>query len=327
MITNLAFKGGGVKGIAFVGALRELEKADHLLNVKRVGGTSAGALVAAMYALEYNINEIEKLMQGLNFRSFEDHFNPLRLLTHYGLYEGDYILDFAHKLLLNSNKGLTADATFSDMRAAGFRDLYVFATNLNAHAVVEFSADKTPGAIVAEAIRASMSIPLFFKAWRFSNGIPDNHIYVDGGLLFNYPISFFDSSRFTSVVNMANPETIGLFLQSPVTDQSADELKFDTVLHYTRHLFETLLDSQDQDFIEDGVQLSRSVLIDDLGISATNFNLTAENMQALVNSGAKGAKDFIANYEKSIALQDSAIAGVAGIAVEVEKVKAFPSQS
>ena len=314
MITNLAFKGGGVKGIAFVGALRELEKADHLLNIKRVGGTSAGALVAAMYALDYTIDEIEKLMHGLNFRSFEDHFNPIRIVTHYGLYEGDYILDFAHNLLLNCNKGLPAKATFNDLRIAGCRDLYVFATNLNAHCVVEFSADKTPHAFVAEAIRASMSIPLFFKAWQFSNGIPDSHIYVDGGLLFNYPISFFDSPRFTSVVNELNPETIGLFLQSPPADQTNDELKFDTVLHYTRHLFETLLDSQDQSFNEDGVQLSRSVIINDLGIPATKFNLNADDMKALVDSGAKGALSFIETYNKSISVSQSAIAELVAVA-------------
>ncbi|RYG29468.1 MAG: hypothetical protein EOO01_38180, partial [Chitinophagaceae bacterium] len=292
MVTNLVFKGGGVKGIAFVGALRELEKGNHLQNVKRVGGTSAGALVAAMYALDYTVDQIETLMNGLNFTSFEDHFDIFRLGTHYGLYVGDYILEFAHKLLLGCNKDLSADATFADMRAAGCRDLYIFATNLNAHSVVELSADKTPGAIVAEAIRASMSIPLFFKAWRFSNGIPDQHIYVDGGLLFNYTISFFDNARFSPVQNEANPETIGLFLQSPPADQVNDELMFDTPLHYVRHLFETLLDSQDQDFIEDNVQLSRSVMIDDLGIPATKFNLTADDVSKLIASGAKGATEF-----------------------------------
>src|SRR4051812_47635644 len=110
MITNLVFKGGGVKGIAFVGALRELEKSDHLGNVKRVGGTSAGALVGAMYALGYSIDEIETLMNSLNFNKFEDDFSLLRLGTHYGLYVGDYILQFAHDLIVNSKKGFNDNA-------------------------------------------------------------------------------------------------------------------------------------------------------------------------------------------------------------------------
>jgi NTE family protein len=310
MITNLVFKGGGVKGIAFVGALRELQKSNHLENVKRAGGTSAGALVAAMYALDYSIDQIETLMNSLNFQSFEDDFSLLRLGTHYGLYVGDYILQFAHQLIVGCNKGFAEDATFADLRAAGCRDLYIFATNLNAHSVVEFSADNTPGAIVAEAIRASMSIPLFFKAWRFSNGVPDKHIYVDGGLLFNYPISFFDGARFAPVHNQANPETIGLFLQSPLTNQANDELMFDTPLHYVRHLFETLLDSQDQDFIEDNLQFSRSVMIDDLGIPATKFNLTTDDVSNLIASGAKGAADFLKTYNTSVSIGQSAIANL-----------------
>lgn len=293
MIKNLAFKGGGVRGIAFVGALRELEKAAMLQNIQRVAGTSAGALVAAMYALGYSIDAIEELMHGLEFKKFEDGFSALRVITHYGLYEGNYILDFAKKLLSDSGKGLNDTSTFADMRAAGCTDLYVFATNLNTHSVVELSADKTPGAFVAEAIRASMSIPLFFKAWKFSNSIPDDHIYVDGGMVFNYPLTFFDNPRFVTNTDETNQETLGLFLHTKNVSTIADELSFDTVMHYTRHLFETLLDVQDQGFIQDGGQQHRSVMIDDLGIASTNFHLTADDMHNLVASGGNGAMDYL----------------------------------
>ena len=294
MIQNLAFKGGGVRGIAFVGALRELKQAGELENITRVAGTSAGALVATMYALGYSIDDIEKLMQGLDFKRFEDGFNPLRVITHYGLYEGNYILDFAHKLLEGAGKGLSKTATFADIKAAGCTDLFVFATNLNTHSVVELSADKTPGAFVAEAVRASMSIPVFFKAWQFSNSIPDNHIYVDGGMVFNYPLSFFDNDRFLSdsALNL-NHETVGLFLTSAPWKEIHKELAFDTLMHYTRHLFETLLDVQDQDIHQDGDQLKRSIMIDDLGIAATNFHLSINDMNNLVESGAAGARNFL----------------------------------
>lgn len=38
---NLVFEGGGVKGIAYVGAMNVLEKEEILKNIVRVGGTSA----------------------------------------------------------------------------------------------------------------------------------------------------------------------------------------------------------------------------------------------------------------------------------------------
>lgn len=292
MIVNLAFKGGGVRGIAFVGALRELQKMGSLAGIRRVAGTSAGALVATMYALEYSIDKIYEIMRGINFKQFEDAFNPIGVVTHYGLYGGKYILEFAENLLENCGKGLNAKSTFADMKAAGCTDLYVFATNLNSHSVTELSADKTPSAYVAEAVRASMSIPIFFKAWQFSNAIPDNDIYVDGGLMFNYPLSFFDNAKFGTQPYQANPESLGLFLRTDAVNKSRHELTFHTFMHYARHLFESILDVQDQDFDEDGDQVSRSVIIDDLGILATDFNLTVEDMNNLVASGAKGATEY-----------------------------------
>ena len=75
----------------FVGALRELEKNDTLASVECLAGSSAGALVAAMYALEYNVDKIYEIVQGINFIKFDDAFNPIRVLTHYGLYDGNYI--------------------------------------------------------------------------------------------------------------------------------------------------------------------------------------------------------------------------------------------
>ena len=41
---NLVFEGGGVKGIAYAGAMKVLEKKGILKNIVRVGGTSAGAI-------------------------------------------------------------------------------------------------------------------------------------------------------------------------------------------------------------------------------------------------------------------------------------------
>ncbi len=41
---KLVFEGGGVKGIAYVGAMEILEENQILQNIHRVGGTSAGAI-------------------------------------------------------------------------------------------------------------------------------------------------------------------------------------------------------------------------------------------------------------------------------------------
>lgn len=302
MIKNLAFKGGGVRGIAFVGALRELEKNGSLSGVERVAGSSAGALVAAMYALEYSVNNIFEMMQGIHFKEFDDAFDPLCIVTHYGIYKGNYILEFAENLLTNCGKGLNAKATFADLKSAGCKDLYVFATNLNARCITEFSADCTPGAYVAEAIRASMSIPIFFRAWQFSNGVPDSDIYVDGGLMFNYPLSFFDDARFCSGSLLTNNESLGFYLSTLPENKTRKEFGFDKFFVYAKHLFESMLNVQDQDVYEDGEEVNRSIVIDDLGLLATDFDLSAEDIDNLVASGAKAANEYYERHQQEIHL-------------------------
>ena len=60
-IENLVFEGGGVRGIAFTGAIQCLEEKGILKNVKRFAGSSAGALAATMLALNYNASEFKYL--------------------------------------------------------------------------------------------------------------------------------------------------------------------------------------------------------------------------------------------------------------------------
>jgi NTE family protein len=43
---NLVFKGGGVKGIAYVGALKALEEANVMAQITGFAGTSAGSIVS-----------------------------------------------------------------------------------------------------------------------------------------------------------------------------------------------------------------------------------------------------------------------------------------
>ena len=62
---NLIFEGGGVKGIAYVGAIRELENRQIMKNIKRVGGTSAGAINAVLLTLGYTLKDTQKILMEL----------------------------------------------------------------------------------------------------------------------------------------------------------------------------------------------------------------------------------------------------------------------
>jgi NTE family protein len=283
MIENLAIKGGGIKGVAYVGALEELDKANLFQSIKRVSGTSAGALMASMICVGYTVTQIKALMMSIEFKMFESGWNPFKIFTRYGVHHGQYILDFAQKVVSNSPLGLTTNATFEDLQNKGGKELFVFSCNTSMRNIIEFSFYTTPKVIIAEAIRASMSIPYYFKAWKFSNNLPDEHLYVDGGIAYNYPLSFYDDNRFNTFEHV-NFNSIGLFLHSKETRKPV-RLKYNKLFYFSKELFEALLSAQDFIILKDREQMQRSILIDDLGFSATDFKMSKENLERLMQSG------------------------------------------
>lgn len=69
-VENIVFRGGGIKGLAYVGALKSLEESEvkngfKRVNIKRVGGSSIGAFTAAAYALGCDSNELDQYMKAL----------------------------------------------------------------------------------------------------------------------------------------------------------------------------------------------------------------------------------------------------------------------
>ncbi len=280
-IENLVFKGGGVLGIAYAGAIEILEEKKMLDNIKRVAGTSAGSIIATLLSLRCSAKEIKELVNATNFKDFEDHWDPFRIPAKYGLYQGEYFLKWIKKII--KDKTGDENITFSELVTEGYRELKVFATDLNTSKIKEFSYENTPNVIVAESVRASMSIPLFFEAWKFPNEVPDNHIYVDGGVLYNYPITaFIDYNK-----------TLGFFLRNYGTNVS--DLKYDEIMKYVEVLFNTILKAQEVDFYKNKEEEEITVNIDDFGISATNFGITEKQKAELFNSGKKSTIDYLKN--------------------------------
>jgi NTE family protein len=291
-IKNLAFKGGGVLGIAYAGAIKVLETNNILPQIEKVAGTSAGAITATLVSLNYTADEIQSIVNSTSFSTFEDDKSILRIPFKYGLYAGDALLAWVKSNI--TKKGLSENATFRDFhnftdgQNQKTKDLYVFASDLNLQSLKVFSFATTPDVIVAEAVRASMSIPMFFEAWKFSNNAPDDHIYVDGGLIYNYPITHFDTG------GEPNPETLGFYLANLQAIPKPNDLSFDKLLSYVKITFETSLDAQSVLVLNDPEQVKRSVFIDDLGISGTNFNLTKEQEDALYQSGLNATQAYLA---------------------------------
>ncbi|MBL4789301.1 MAG: patatin-like phospholipase family protein [Kordiimonadaceae bacterium] len=293
---NLVFEGGGVRGIAYAGALKVLEERGLLAGVRRVAGASAGAFVALLLSLGYSAEGLREALSALQFKSLEDKPNPIRVATHYGLYKGEVLYDWIAGQV--TGVGLPKDLTFAALAESGGLDLRVFATDLNICNTREFSARKTPEASVVGAVRASMSIPLMYAAWQFPNGKPNDHFYVDGGTVYNYPINAFDTA------DDINQQTLGFCFEKDQSGGPTAVHELNNLFDFTKSLFAALLNAQTINFDQDLEQIKRSVRINDLGFKATDLDLTDEGFERLYASGYEAITRYLDAKTKAPALHE-----------------------
>ena len=231
-IHNLVFEGAGIRGIAYSGAIAELENKKVLPGVKRIGGTSAGAVTALMLSLGYNSNEIAGLVSKTNFSKFNDgkYFFPggiFRLQKYFGWYRGIRFEKWLGDIILAKTNN--RDITFLEMKEKGFKDLYITGTSLDQQRLIVFSYETFPHMRIRDAVRISTSIPFYFEAVFIDNEgnrikRPKNKsgllLMVDGGFTANFPIRIFDSTKFIteSKANafVVNEQTIGFRIDSDI---------------------------------------------------------------------------------------------------------------
>jgi NTE family protein len=321
---NLVFEGGGVKGIAYVGAMEVLKKKGILPQIQRVGGTSAGAINATLFALGFSIEEQNKILNSLDFKKFMDNSFGIirdvnRLITRFGWNKGDFFQEWIGDQI--EDKLGDRDVTFSDLKEAGQPDLYVYGTNLSTGFGEVFSVEHTPSARIRDAVRISMSIPLFFTAFRNAR----DDVYVDGGVLYNYPIKLFDREKYIAPAERSkmaiktkyyqeenktflkqnpkrsrycyNKQTLGFRLDSPqeiaVFRYGAvpEHHKIDDFFDYAKRLVSTIVDSQQNMHLHSD-DWQRTVYIDTLGVGTTDFDLKSAMKEKLKESGRKGATAY-----------------------------------
>lgn len=201
MYRNIVFKGGGIKGLAYAGALRAMGRHGMLRDVRRTAGTSSGAMAAVFLALGATPDQMVDILLRTPFHKFMDGSRWLggdlqRLVRDFGWFKGEVLERWAR-----SNIGVLTGKphmTFGELRQRAevepgrFLDLTVVGANLSRETPELFNAERTPDTPIHEALRISMSIPLFFTAVRNSRG----EVLVDGSVIWNYPISLYDRARY-----------------------------------------------------------------------------------------------------------------------------------
>ncbi|QGY39062.1 patatin [Pseudodesulfovibrio cashew] len=317
---NLCFEGGGVKGIAYAGALKVLEERGVIPDIRRVAGTSAGAISAALVALGADWEDVKDIVGGTNFRKFmDDSWGNLRdiarLVKEYGWFKGDAFSAWMKKQVggLVGNKNLT----FKDLKEmaatdpAKYKELTVIGTNLTLQVPETYNAESTPDMRIWESVRISMSIPFFFASAEYE----DDDVLVDGGVTWNYPLDIFDrriylsdsgnTDTFTVVKypthkwddHIYNKETLGLRVDTKdeiaalKLRQRMPPVEIDNIAKYIKSLIGFMNDMANKAHLHKN-DWQRTVFIDALGVGTTDFDLDSETVNALVKSGEDNANAY-----------------------------------
>ena len=320
---NLVMEGAGVKGFAYAGALQVLDSLQLLKDIERVGGTSAGAIQAILLAVGYTPAEIMDIATGIPLKKFNDGawffgIGLHRLKKHYGYFKGDRILKWIEELI--AAKTGNGNITFGELHRLsgtnGYKDLYITGTDLTWQRLVIFSHEQFPGMCIKHAVRISLSIPFYYKpVFIDDNGkLADEtagqegiHVMVDGGVLSNYPLFLFDSTRYTG--NHAagenryieNPETLGLLMERPdqlafnETQPGNSPYTISSMRDYFKALYHTLIDKANPDF-NGHYTLHRTIAINSMNLSGRVRRLSKKTVNSLVESGREGVRRFFGEW-------------------------------
>lgn len=298
---DIVLEGGGVKGIGLIGAIEELYKAGY--HRCRIAGTSAGAIVGALLAAGMPVQDLQKLMRTIDYTKFRDESfidtlgipgKTVSLLFEKGLYEGAYLRDWLAAELEKYGVRTFADLSLTEPWAAELPPeqrykLVVIVSDVSRGRLVRLPWDYAdygldPGTqLVADAVRASMSIPFFYEPVNLRG-----RYLVDGGLLSNFPIDIFDS--------IADWPTFGIKLSAraealtkmnPVTNP----------LDYSLAILSTTMNAHDSAHIDNPCTQKRTIFVDTLDIKATDFDITPEMQEKLYKNGRTYARRFLENWD------------------------------
>lgn len=194
MKLGIALSGGGIRGIAHAGALKALE--DNGIKVEAIGGSSSGALISSLYALGYSpyyiyilFKRYAKDLVGMNttpiISEIKNYITNKRIQIK-GL-KADNSLEEAYDRLA-SRKGVKTIKDIKNMPIVipavdiGKGKEYIFTNRIPSD--TQDKEQYITDISIGKAVKASSCFPAIFCPCEFKD-----HIFLDGGVLDNIPVS------------------------------------------------------------------------------------------------------------------------------------------
>jgi len=315
---DLVLEGGGVKGAGLVGAITALVDVETPYTFHRVAGTSAGAIVASLLAADLDAAQIKTIMDDLDFARFEDEAKifarlpeigaALGLLFREGMYRGDALHNWIAETLAAQGIRTWGDLKQNDpgssLPVEQRYKLVVIVSDVSRGLMLRLPWDyrrllgvDPDEQLVADAVRASASIPFFFQPFQMkTDATVTGHpkiVCTDGGMLSNYPIDIFDR---TDGLPSRWP-TLGVKLSARTNLSLAPWNADANTFELAKSLLSTMQAAHDRVHIDDPAFSSRTIFVDTTGFSATDFGLSAADKQTLFANGLSSGQRFLSVWD------------------------------
>lgn len=278
---RIALCGGGMKGIAHVGALEVLEERGHLKHVKEYIGTSAGAMIGMCMCIGYTLPELRELNLRFDFTLIQtlEPESILDLPNSFGLDTGENLDKLIGALL--KTRGLSANSTFAELAAAkpALPRLRVFATDLNTCLPREFSTTLTPDTPVRVAVTASMAVPIYFRPILEE---ATGHLLADGGVVAHFPFDLLTADE--------RADTLGLTFSGKRMVLPAGGIT--TLSTFFYQIYNSIYFHRTNSILEDW--RTHIIAIPCGEFPPLDFEMSSETRLFMIETGRKAAEEFVA---------------------------------
>ena len=206
MSLGLALAGGGLQGIAHIGAIKALQ--DLNVKIDYISGTSSGSIIAAMYAMGFSTEEMKKISNDYYKTITTIEKRPIisaigtylvkRDIKMAGLIKGEKVEELVKKVANTKNIKNISDVKIPlaiptvDMMST--KECISISKKYN---LKNNDIDYIYDIPIEKAVRASMAFPGIFTPCKF-----DKYIFIDGGTKDNLPIQILK--------DMGADKTIGI---------------------------------------------------------------------------------------------------------------------
>jgi len=219
------------------------------------------------------------------------------LNRYFGWYKGKIVEAWLEKII--KQKTGNAGITFQELHQRGWKDLYITGTCLNRQKLIVFSHQSYPNMKVKDAVRISMSIPLYFEAvFINANGNIIRHprqkqgldIMVDGGFTGNFPIHVFDTIN--------KRATVGFRIDSEDQVKSDKKERIITAMpvanlkQYANAFYNIIIENLNRQQMTDE-DWQRTISISDGNIGPRIRRLSQKQIDTLIENGRQAMKNYL----------------------------------